>query len=75
MRGFALGLQFNPSSPFLANDENEGKLEMLLTKLGAAPVLVEAGFDALGAYQADLNEANDIMKDIYDFTDAQIAGW
>ncbi len=75
MRGFALGLQFNSNSPFLADTSSEAQLETVLTKMGSAPVLVEAGSAALTTYQANLDDALDIMQDVYEFTDAQIAGW
>ncbi|GAA3940944.1 DUF4856 domain-containing protein [Litoribacillus peritrichatus] len=75
MRGFALGFQFNSSSPFLENAASEAQLETLLTKLRSSPVLVEAGTVALEAYQTELDEALAILKDVYEFSDALIAGW
>ena len=88
MKGFALGLQFSPASPFrdgsVAGTDVED-LRLMLALLGDAPVLADGsqgGVPATGtaqaaidAYLADLQTARDILEEAYTFDSAVVAGW
>ncbi len=89
MKGFALGLQFSPSSPFRLgeNGANIDGLKTVLSNMGDAPVLAngtQLGNDypwgdtaktRVGMYRAKLMEARDILQDAYGFADANVTGW
>lgn len=81
MKGFALGLQFNPLSPFRADDASLEKLKEVLTLMGDAPVLADGtqmgeAFDGgVAQYKADLLEARDILEEIYDFDSQNVENW
>ena len=88
MKGFALGLQFSPFSPF-RDGSVEGitvdSLKRVLSLMGDAPVLADgsqAGVAptdgaqaAIDAYIDDLMEARDILEMAYGFDPAVVAGW
>lgn len=66
MKGFALGFQFNPDSPLLAEF---GRLHELMRD---APVLETATADEVAAYRADLVEARGILAEAYGFDPANV---
>lgn len=66
MKGFALGLQFNPHSP--VTDEQFVELHNLM---GTAPVLT----GDVEAYQANLLEARAILEAAYQFDSETTANW
>lgn len=66
MKGFALGLQFNPRSPMLAD------FEQLHELLGDAPVLPGAGEEAVAAYESDLVQARALLAAAYGFAEANL---
>jgi hypothetical protein len=73
MKGFALGLQFNPDSPM-----NEGSRFIdFHTRVGDAPVLPNdpGGQTAIDDYKAALQSARDIIQEAYGFTAANVAAW
>jgi hypothetical protein len=73
LKGFSLGLQFNPSSPML-----EGTLFAdFHTRIGDAPVLAndDGGQTAIDDYKAALGAARDILQDAYDFSQANVEAW
>jgi len=67
LKGFALGLQFNPYSPV-----TDVQFEEIHTFLKDAPVLNAAD---VAAYQADLKSARDILQAAYSFDATNVAGW
>ena len=67
LKGFALGFQFSPHSPL--SDEDFVKFHDLV---GTAPVLADGD---LTAYEADLIEARDILRDAYGFDADNAATW
>ena len=88
MKGFALGLQFSPFSPFRdgsATGIDLDDLKRVHTLMGDAPVLadgsqggVAAADDAqsaIDAYRSDLMEARDILKQAYGFDSTVVESW
>ena len=81
MKGFALGLQFNPLSPFRADDASLDNLKDVLSLMGDAPVLAdgtqagEAFTGGLTQYRTDLLEARDLLRDAYAFDADNAANW
>jgi len=86
MKGFALGLQFNPDSPWNANAENKDKLAQALQDMGIAPVLADGSqlqadgtitypLNGLQGYQETLEAIRDEFKAMYNFSDAQALGF
>ena len=82
MKGFALGLQFSPYSPF--RDENESiatlaQLKEILAKMGTAPVLADGTQNGQPAditqYKADLMSIRGMLKEAYDFPQDDVEGW
>jgi len=67
LKGFALGLQFNPKSQFSATD-----FESMHTLLKDAPVLEQAG---VAAYQNSLLAIRNSLQEAYNFDDENVAGW
>jgi len=67
MKGFALGLQFNPNA--LMSIENFNAVHALF---GDQPVLSTASPAAIGDYKTALLDARGIMQQIYSFADANI---
>ncbi|MCW8107448.1 DUF4856 domain-containing protein [Alteromonas ponticola] len=68
MKGFALGLQFNPRSAV-----NDADFITLHELIGDAPVLTDAA--AVDAYIASLAQARDILQNAYSFSDADVQNW
>lgn len=81
MKGFALGLQFNPLSPFRADAASLDNLKDVLSLMGDAPVLADgtqAGVAFTGGvaqYKTDLLEARDLLRDAYGFDADNAANW
>lgn len=67
MKGFALGLQFNPRSPL--TDEQYTQLQDLLGMQSALTA------DDVAAYEAKLIQARDIMQAAYQFDADNVANW
>jgi hypothetical protein len=84
MKGFALGLQFNPSSPYAAEDKRD-ELKQILADMGNAPVLANGSQNgvaasgtaaaAITAYRAKLVAARDAMGTAYGFDASDVADW
>ena len=70
LKGFALGLQFNPRSPLTTEN-----FVAFHDKVGDAPVLPSATQEEIDAYVAALKEARDILKDAYGFTTEDVENW
>jgi hypothetical protein len=87
MKGFALGLQFSPFSPF--RDEavttvDLNDLKTLLTDLGDAPMLADGSQGgvlagdtdaAIAAYTSKLAAARQTLQAAYSFDADNVAGW
>ncbi|MFW6053623.1 MAG: DUF4856 domain-containing protein, partial [Persicimonas sp.] len=67
LKGFTLGLQFNPHSPIADSD-----FEQFQTLVGDAPVLADADESDIDQYKADLVEARQILADAYGFAEANL---
>ncbi|MEO1269711.1 MAG: DUF4856 domain-containing protein, partial [Myxococcota bacterium] len=67
MKGFALVFQFNPFSP-ITDDQFDDLHELM----GDAPVLADAGSEAIDAYKVDLLSARDILQQAYAFDEANM---
>jgi hypothetical protein len=84
MKGFALGLQFNPTSPYAAEDMRD-ELKQILTDMGDAPVLADGSqngvaatgtaAEAITAYVAKLVAARDAMGVAYGFDASDVESW
>jgi hypothetical protein len=73
MKGFALGLQFNPYSPIAGeNAEKFAKFVELHTLFKDAPVLAEAD---VADYLVDLEAARDLLQEVYGFDAENVEGW
>jgi len=70
MKGFALGLQFNPRSP--VSDMQFAELHGLI---GDAPVLPDADSGAIDSYRDDLLAARALLQDAYGFAQADVEAW
>ena len=73
LKGFALGLQFNPRSPM-----NEGtKFSDFHALVGDAPVLPNdiRGQNVISQYKMDLETARAILGTAYSFDGANVKGW
>ncbi|NMH61524.1 DUF4856 domain-containing protein [Alteromonas ponticola] len=68
MKGFALGLQFNPRSAV-----SDADFVTLHELMGDAPVLTDAA--AVEVYIAALAQARDILQDAYSFSDEDVQNW
>ncbi len=83
MKGFALGLQFSPYSPFRTadSDVDVDTLQMILELMGDAPVLADGtqlGVDYPGGvtgYKADLLLAREYLTDAYGFNAENAKNW
>lgn len=88
MKGFALGLQFSPISPFRTGDTGVSvtDLKRVLSLMGDAPVLADGsqGGQATAAasaeaaiqnYLNDLEEARDILEQAYELDPEVVAIW
>ena len=72
LKGFALGLQFNPYSPIAGTDEAKfAKFLELHTLLKDAPVLTG---DVTG-YREDLALASELLRIAYNFNAENVAAW
>jgi hypothetical protein len=74
MKGFALGLQFNPYSNF-HTDEFAGKFEEMHTLMQDAPVYDETDLPSVTDYIADLEKARDILEEVFGFSSENVAEW
>jgi len=75
MKGFSIGLQFNPASPLNEDHPTEDGtyFEVLQGLFGGAPVLPN---DAdVADYRADLLEARALLQDAYGFAAANVENW
>jgi hypothetical protein len=73
LKGFSLGLQFNPKSPM-----NEGtRFADFHGLIGDAPVLPDdaGGQTAIDQYKADLTAARAIIQAAYGFSQANVDAW
>lgn len=84
MKGFALGLQFNPYSPFRSGDVadiNIDSLKKVLSLMGDAPVLADgtqngtAFNGGVSKYRTDLLEARAILQKAYEFDEENVLNW
>jgi len=81
MKGFAIGLQFSPFSPFRDNATALDNLRQVLSLMGDHPVLADgtqggAAFPGgIAQYQADLLAARDILEATYGFDNENVLGW
>ncbi|WP_300425381.1 DUF4856 domain-containing protein [uncultured Thalassolituus sp.] len=81
MKGFALGLQFNPLSPFRVSEAAVANLEEVHSLMGDAPVLAdgtqagEAFTGGVSQYRTDLLAARDLLRDAYGFHADNAANW
>lgn len=88
MKGFALGLQFSPHSPFRdgsVTDIDVDDLKEVLELMGDAPVLADGSQNGVAAagdaatavadYQTDLLAARAILQTAYEFDATDVAGW
>ena len=67
MKGFALGLQFNPNALMAIED-----FETVHTLFGDQPLLPTASVDDIAQYKIDLLSARAIFQQSYSFADANI---
>jgi hypothetical protein len=84
MKGFALGLQFNPTSPYASADMRD-ELKQILADMGDAPVLADGSqngvaatgtaAEAIAAYRAKLVAARDAMGVAYGFDTSDVENW
>jgi hypothetical protein len=84
MKGFALGLQFNPRSPFRTGDVqgiNLNDLKTALALMGDSPVLPDGTQNGVAfaggtqQYVTDLLAARDILEQAYEFDPENVANW
>ena len=86
MKGFALGLQFNPYSPFREADSGDlvvisygtdqsADLEDVLSWMGDAPVLADASEMAIQDYETALMNARAVLQAAYGFDSDNVANW
>lgn len=74
MKGFGLGLQFNPYSNFHVA-ANAGKFEEMHTLMQDAPIFDELDIPAVEDYIDDLLAARDILEDVIGFNSQNVANW
>ena len=88
MKGFALGLQFSPYSPFRdgsVSGANLQSLKDLLEKMGDAPVLADGSQNgnaptgtaqqAIDAYRQDLLSIRSTLQTAYEFESTDVENW
>jgi hypothetical protein len=74
LKGFALGLQFNPYSPIAGNDEAKfAKFVEFHTLVKDAPVFSSA--QDIAQYKTDLSTARKILQDVYELDAATVDNW
>ena len=80
MKGFALGLQFSPWSPF-ASGEGRSNLKLILSRMGDAPVMpdgTQAGIAYSGGtagYISMMQGNRTLLQEAYGFDEAVAAAW
>jgi hypothetical protein len=70
LKGFALGLQFNPKKKL-----SDAQFAQLHTLLGDAPVLATAPMAQQTQYVTDLLAARDLIQSAYGFAQADVENW
>ena len=81
LKGFSLGLQFNPDSPFRTNETILASLKSFHTLLGDAPVLADGTQNGVvfsggvSGYIQNLNDAKVILSDAYQFELDNVENW
>lgn len=70
LKGFSLGLQFNPRSPLTTDD-----FAAFHVKIGDAPVLPDVEMAAQEAYKVDLLAARTLLETAYGFSATDVQGW
>jgi len=81
MKGFALSLQFNPDSPFNADDSTIAAYEYVMGLMGDAPVLADgtqAGVifeGGIETYRDDLLIVRQIFENAYAFDTENVENW
>ncbi|MEX2584556.1 MAG: DUF4856 domain-containing protein [Gemmatimonadota bacterium] len=70
MKGYAIGLQFNPAKQITTS-----QLEEFHSLVGNAPPYALPGTDQYDAAIADLIAAREILQDAYGFSEANTANW
>ena len=81
MKGFALGLQFSPFSPFRVDATAKANLVTILNKMGDYPVLANgtqggvAFTGGVAQYETDLLAARDLLKSAYSFNSENVQNW
>jgi len=77
LKGFALGLQFNPRSPL--HDDNDGDgttdFEQLHDLIGDKPVLPDASAQEIADFETALLDARALMQTAYDFAQEDVENW
>lgn len=73
MKGFAIGLQFNPRSPLHGAHDGGTYFDAIHTLMGGRPVLPND--DAAADYRAALVQARGLMADAYGFSAANVENW
>jgi hypothetical protein len=71
LKGFALGLQFNPRSPLLEGTRFADVHQLI----GDAPVLPNADAQVIADYRAGLESAREIIAEAYGFAPANVRAW
>ena len=71
MKGFALGLQFNPHSPL----QTGTLFADLHNHMGDAPVLENATAQEIADYKAALESARELIRTAYGFAEANANNW
>lgn len=81
MKGFALGLQFSPESPFRENEAALVELQSILALMGDAPVLADGTMmgqpyeGGVEAYREVLLEVRGMLEQAYGFHPDNVANW
>ncbi|MBO9490044.1 cadherin repeat domain-containing protein [Endozoicomonas sp. G2_1] len=73
MKGFSIGLQFNPNSPL-----SDAQFAQIQNLMGTQPVLLAHGstdMTAVNAYLAGLRTARDVMQTAYSFDATNVENW
>ena len=73
MKGFALGLQFNPESPFHQSADTLKVYEAILAAMGDKPDF--SSIEAATTYKANLLTARGLMQNAYGFDADNVANW